>query len=193
MVAYRCTSRLTLVLVAASVLTGAPGQALAERFFDIYGGVAFTDDDSTTLGDVPFGSSFTVGLRAGGWLDPIDYVSVGLSADVSYFNANPSSGDIHMLPTSLLGMVRVRLLGGDSYEHGRLQPYVGAGPAFVIGVAKGQGGVGREFEIGVDVRVGAKFMLTEGIGVFGEYRYLAVGFDGGLDVKTNAIQAGISF
>ncbi len=193
MTAYRCASRLLLVLAAVSVLSGAPGQALAEGFFDLYGGVAVTSDDTYALGKIPFGSSFTAGLRVGGWFDPIDYVSIGLSGDVSYFNAKPTGGDIHMLPASVLGMVRARLLGGDSYDHGRIQPYVGVGPAFVTAVAKGLGGVATEFKVGVDVRVGSKFMLTKGFGIFGEYRHLAVGFDGGLDVKTHAFQAGISF
>ena len=59
---------------------------------------------------------------------------LGLTLEISYFRAS-TAGDIikfDLIPISPLLMLRVPIVASPSYPGGRLQPYVGIGPALVL-------------------------------------------------------------
>lgn len=73
--------------------------------------------------------------------------------------------------------LRLPLLRDDRFTHGRLQPFVSAGPALFIIYASQNRYVQPDGQSSTDVAVGAKvdagatFMLTKLIGVFAQYRF----------------------
>lgn len=201
-----------LVALACGLALAAP--AAAEGFLDVYGGGAFTQDDSATLGtfgtrlrtNARFENSPVLGGRLGLWLKAIPVL--GGAIDVSAYNADGEDGfdptDIDVYPLSALVMVRVPLLEEDDFPDGRVQPYAALGPSLVVSNLQ----IPAVFDettadLGVDARLGVTGMLTERVGFFFEWRYLhfepnyenrisgaPVRF--GTEIGTHFLQAGIS-
>ncbi len=167
-------------------------QALAEGFIDIYGGWASTRDadvdvsiSSSSLGfvstesrteKVDFDSSYTLGARAGYWFEKFPYV--GIAADLSYFKAEDKTTEIHVVPISLMLMLRYPLFKSEKFPHGRIQPYVGIGPGFFISVSNvdfrptlPDTFSGASFDVGLDLRAGLAWQFHKHFAFFGEYRY----------------------
>ena len=74
--------------------------------------------------------------------------------------------------------LRLPLLQDDEFPHGRLQPYVTAGPALFWTRAKDTTNLGppanqSNTDMSVGVKVGARtsHQITQLIGLFGEYRF----------------------
>jgi len=175
-----------------------PAHALAEGFIDIYGGEASTqaaDVDvsisSSGLGfvstkshteKVDFGSSFTLGARAGYWFEKLPYV--GIAGDLSYFKAEDKAAEIHVVPLSLLLMLRWPLFKNQDFPKGRLQPYVGIGPGFFFSVTKvdfrptlPKTFSGTSFDVGLDLRAGIAWQFQKHLALLGEYRYTDFSID----------------
>jgi len=175
-----------------------PAKALAEGFIDIYGGTAYTRDEdvdvsisSSSLGfvrteshteKVDFGSSYALGLRAGGWFEKIPYV--GIAGDLSYFKAEDKTAEIHVVPISLLLMLRYPLFKSEKFSHGRIQPYAGIGPGFFISVSDidfrptlPKTFSGTSFDVGLDLRAGLAWQFHKHFALFGEYRYTDFSID----------------
>ncbi len=169
-----------------------PAQALAEGFIDIYGGSASTGDtgvdvsiSSSSLGfvntknhkeKVGFGSSYTLGARAGYWFEKFPYV--GVAADFSYFKAENETTEIHVVPISLLLMLRYPLFKTEKFPRGRIQPYAGIGPGFFLSVSDvdfqptlPKTLSGTSFDVGLDLRAGIGWQFHKHLALFGEYRY----------------------
>lgn len=175
------------ILVVLTICLLAPGPALAERLFELYGGYNLTqDDDSADIrssrvvvsDDAEFDGSPIGGLRAGAWFEEYDFV--GGALDVSYFETGGDvggfdDGEIQALPVSALLMFRLSLLRGDSFTQGRVQPYVAIGPSVLVSQFKlDTNGFGSlrdtSVDIGADGRLGAAYLFAPGIGLFLEYR-----------------------
>jgi len=179
-------------------LTTGPAQALAEGFIDIYGGWASTPSadvdvsiSSSSLGfvsteshtgKVDFGSSYTLGARAGGYFEKLPYV--GIAGDLSYFKAENGTTEIHVIPISLLLMLRYPLFKSEKFPHGRIQPYVGIGPGFFVSVsnvdfrpALPKTVSGTCFDVGLDLRTGITWQFQKRLALFGEYRYTNFNID----------------
>jgi len=195
--------RLAVVTLAvvAMFLTGSTLPVFAEGFIDLYLGAAVTRDSDvkatafgvSETGRVEWDRSFTAGGRFGFWFESLDWL--GLALDASFFKPDR---DITVIPVSALAMLRLPLLRDTDkgFPHGRLQPYVAAGPGVFISRAKadfGDLGLGSDsdtsIDIGVDVRGGMAFLITKNIAAFLEYRFTHVKPEFSFDVagiKTKA-------
>jgi len=175
-----------------------PAQALAEGFMDIYGGWASTRDanvdvsiSSSSLGfvsreshkeKVDFGSSYTLGARVGYWFEKFPYV--GIAGDLSYFKAENKTTEIHVVPVSLLLMLRYPLIKSEKFQYGRLQPYVGIGPGFFLSISNvdfrptvQDTFSGASVDVGLDLRAGIAWQFQKHLALFGEYRYTGFSID----------------
>src|SRR5438477_12401437 len=175
--------RLAVVALAvvAMFLTGSTLPVFAEGFIDLYLGAAVTRDSDvkatafgvSETGRVEWDRSFTAGGRFGFWFESLDWL--GLALDASFFK--PDS-DITVIPVSVLAMLRLPLLKDKDkgFPHGRLQPYIAAGPGLFISRADGSFGTGlssvsdTSVDLGVDVRGGLAFLSTMNIAPLAQYR-----------------------
>jgi opacity protein-like surface antigen len=178
------------VSVVFAIVVLAP-VASAEWFGDAYLGPAVTP--SSTLTFTAFGeeqkqnlggrSSPSFGLRFGRWLDNMQWPWLGVALDVSYFRP---AIDVQTVPISLLLMARYPLLKDEEFPIGRLQPYVALGPGLFISNVSGTLGFQEADDttrdIGLDVRVGAAYLIDGPWAAFTEYRFTH--FSPSFDVKT---------
>ncbi len=184
-----------------------PLEVSAEVYVDVYGGAVFTNKTdltvtssngtTTTHQGLSVADSGTIGGRTGYWLDRFDWLGFGL--DVFFFRVNapgqlaPSTVTGGGQTTSTLApaqwslpvfgigfdvlRLRLPLFRSDEHPHGRLQPYVSAGPSLFITYAGTPINVQPQNQHDTDVAVGAKvdagvtFMFTKNIGLFTQYRF----------------------
>src|SRR2546421_74684 len=108
-------------------LAVAPREAVAESFFDLFAGAAFTDSNDikvsvpgfSATGESDFKTSFSVGGRAGYW-----FGFFGLDLDVDYFRPNPDTSGTPGIDIKLdVGGVNIEpklnshhLLGGVTFR-----------------------------------------------------------------------------
>ena len=184
------------VILASILMTVMP--VYAEGFIDFYLGAAITRDSDQKVSALGFSDtsriqwddSFTAGGRFGFWFESLEWV--GLALDASFFRPDK---DITVFPVSALAMLRLPLLKDKDkgFPHGRLQPYIAAGPGLFISKADGDLGAGlgsvsdTSVDLGVDVRGGLAFLITKNIAAFAEYRFTHVKPEFGFDV------AGVKF
>lgn len=201
-----------LVAVGVSLLVAHPVRA--EMLIDIYGGASFTSDAYTSSDGISGGAktsydpSGEVGGRFGYWIDSVPWL--GLSLDVSYFSPSVSlfglAPSIDVVPVSMLLMLRAPLLKDERFPSGRLQPYAALGPsAYIASYEEAEFSFGPKFKdttatIGLDGRVGLKFLFAPWVGMFAEYRYTyakPTWKDGGTTIQTslttNHVLAGVGF
>jgi hypothetical protein len=169
----------------------------AEGFIDFYVGAAITRDSDQKVtapgfsdtSPIAWDTSVTAGGRFGFWFESLEWV--GLALDASFFRPDK---DITVFPVSALAMLRLPLLKDNDkgFPHGRLQPYIAAGPGLFISRADGNVGTfgsvsDTSVDLGVDVRGGLAFLITKNIAAFAEYRFTHVKPEFGFDI------AGVKF
>ncbi len=178
-----------------------------------------------TMSDVEVDRGFTVGARVGYWLESVPFLGLGL--DAFYFslpvpaqtvaasstfsgsllgkpitftaagNANIPSVDLPGGAFSPQLMLRLPLLVSEDAPKGRLQPYVGGGPAWAFTLESDE----VALILGGLVRAGVAVQVFKFLALFAEYRYsFFPGFevkDEGLtfkdDLNTHHVVGGISF
>jgi hypothetical protein len=183
------------LILASILMTVMP--VYAEGFIDFYVGAAITRDSDQRVtapgfsdtSSIAWDTSVTAGGRFGFWFESLEWV--GLALDASFFRPDK---DITVFPVSALAMLRLPLLKDNDkgFPHGRLQPYIAAGPGLFISRADGNLGTfgsvsDTSVDLGVDVRGGLAFLITKNIAAFAEYRFTHVKPEFGFDV------AGVKF
>lgn len=159
--------------------------ASAQMLIDVYGGMPFTRtadmtvereaaaEKSTRAIDYN-NESYVVGGRIGMW-----FHWFGVAGDASYFRLDGDSADITVVSTSLLLMMRARLLRNAAVPNGRLQPYLAAGPGYFLTLNSADfrpelSDTVSAFsgsDIGLDTRAGLAWEFARGFALFGEYRF----------------------
>jgi len=165
-----------------------------EPFVDFYGGYATTDGGDVEVEwtdadlfvitresgtrQVSYDPSFVVGGRVG-----VFYDFVGLALDASYFRADDENVQNAVFALSGLLMFRMQLLPSDEIPQGRMQPYVGVGPAFlgIFQTVDFRPDISRKLDVtnsgvGLDARAGLRWFFGEKVGFFAEYRILHAKF-----------------
>jgi opacity protein-like surface antigen len=187
----------------AALLLGTPLGVSAEMYADLYTGAVFMNNTdltvTSTLGttetiqNLKVNDSWTAGGRAGYWLESLDWLGFGL--DLFFFHAkmpsqtatstingsSPTQTSVDWsLPVFGIGFdvlrLRAPLLRSEQFPHGRLQPYLTAGPAIFITWAgqvrvQPQGQSDSHAAVGAKAEGGVTFLLTEKVGLFTEYRF----------------------
>ena len=197
------THRLVIGLLFLLLVT--PLEVSAEWYADVYTGAAFTKStdltissslgSTTTYQDLHVNNSWTAGGRGGYWVDRHDWLGFGL--DLFFFHVKAPNQVIAVtgpgptatsstfadwsLPVFGVGFDVLRLrapfLRSETFTHGRLQPFVSAGPALFITFAGQNRNVQPQGQQETDVALGAKaeagvtFLLTQTVGLFTEYRF----------------------
>jgi opacity protein-like surface antigen len=182
-----------------------PHEGSAEWYGDIYTGAVFThntdltisgsDGTATTYHNLRVNNTWTAGGRVGYWLDKADWLGFGL--DTFFFHlktppgqtvavsspgsTSPSVNADWSLPAFGVGFdvlrVRLPLLRDEEFTHGRLQPFLSAGPTLFITYAsqnryvQPDGQHATNVAVGPKVDAGVQFMLTKTVGLFGQYRF----------------------
>jgi opacity protein-like surface antigen len=175
--------------------------------------------------DVDLDAGFTVGLRLGYWFEFAPFLGLGL--DGFYFSLPvpaqtvPSTVNVtgkifdHPISTTSSGRVRLPsfdlpsagfspqlmlrwpLLTSNELPKGRLQPYVGVGPAWAVTIDTDKAAL----ILGGLVRGGLSFQLFSHLSLFAEYRYSFFpnfelrdksGLHFKTDLDTNNVVGGIS-
>jgi opacity protein-like surface antigen len=143
-----------------------------------------TNQGSATLFGNKFSNSLTGGVKMGYFTHTIPYLGLEVESMVnnSYVNrrtlstSRPIQGftqaavpnDFWVNWTTALHIVgRYGFLPDKEVPFGRLQPYVGIGPAFIVLYEE----VDSAKNFGIDVMAGVRYMFTKHIGAFVEYKY----------------------
>ncbi|HWF62461.1 MAG TPA: hypothetical protein VN666_19430 [Nitrospira sp.] len=183
-----------------------PKDGSAEWYGDAYAGAVWTANTdltvnsslgtTTTYQNLNVHNNWTAGGRAGYWLDKGKMDWLGFGLDVFFFHLKTPPGqqvgvtgiggtttvNAHWsLPAWGIGFdvlrLRLPLFRDEQFVHGRVQPYIAAGPALFITYA-GQntfvqpgGQSSTDVSVGAKVDAGATVMITKRIGAFAQYRF----------------------
>jgi opacity protein-like surface antigen len=143
-----------------------------------------TPQGSATLFGNQFNTSVTGGLKFGYFTHSVPYLGFEVESSVnnSYVNSRTLSvnrviqgasqvtvpDDMWVNWTTALHIVgRYGFLPDKEVPFGRLQPYVGIGPAFIVLYED----IDSAKNFGIDVMAGVRYMFTKHIGGFVEYKY----------------------
>ncbi len=152
--------------------------------FILNNGLTRTSQGSATLFGNQFNTSLTGGVKFGYFTHRIPYLGLEVESSVnnSYVNhrslstSRPIQGasqvavpnDFWINWTTALHIVgRYGFLPDQEVPFGRLQPYVGIGPAFIVLYEE----VDSAKNFGIDVMAGVRYMFTKHISAFVEYKY----------------------
>jgi outer membrane protein W len=183
-----------------------PHDGSAEWYGDAYAGAVWTANTdltvnsslgtTTTYQDLDVHNNWTAGGRVGYWLNKEKMDWLGFGLDVFFFHVKTppgqqvgvtGSGGTTMqfahwsLPAWGIGFdvlrLRLPLLRDEQFTHGRVQPYIAAGPAVFITYAgqntfvQPDGQNSTDASVGAKVDAGATVMITKRIGAFAQYRF----------------------
>lgn len=183
--------------------------AWAEPYVAAYAGGAFPVNsnfrliDSTvpldfTLRNVEFRDNVIVGGKVGYFVDALRVW--GVEFDVSRYHlirkeqTVPASGfigpfrvigaslnkaDFSSLVLGLNFVGRIPLWDTKEYRNGRVQPYIGVGPALFLTRLKPRNDIGGDSDskIGLQALGGIRYLLTPQVGVFVEYKFAHANLD----------------
>ena len=161
-----------------------PSQNLRYSDGFILNNVTRTSQGSATLFGNKFDTSLTGGVKLGYFFHSIPYLGLEAESSVnnSYVNRRSLStsrpilgysqaavpNDFWINWTTALHIVgRYGFLPDQEVPFGRLQPYVGIGPAIIVLYEE----VDSAKNFGIDVMAGVRYMFTKHIGAFVEYKY----------------------
>jgi len=183
-----------------------PLNVSAEWYADLYTGAVFTKNTDLTIAsnlgstatyqNLQVNNSWTAGGRAGYWLEGQDWLGFGL--DVFFFHVKAPNQMVPVtglaatgttlapadwsLPVIGIGFdvlrLRAPLLRSEEFTHGRLQPYLSAGPALFVtwaetpwNIVQPKGQHDTDVALGAKAEGGVTFLVTKTVGLFTEYRF----------------------
>ncbi len=183
-----------------------PLEVSAEYYADVYTGAVFTKKTDLTVAsslgstatyhNLQVNNSWTAGGRAGYWLEGLDWLGFGL--DVFFFHVKAPNQMVQVtglgatsstlapadwsLPVMGIGFdvlrLRAPLLRSEEFTHGRLQPYLSAGPALFVtwaetpwNIVQPKGQHDTDVALGAKAEGGVTFLVTKTVGLFTEYRF----------------------
>lgn len=182
----RISYKISLVLFVVCLWIVGPMPAQAQKFTDIYMGMAFPDDEDVRIrGEVSgpdvdvsvseqFDSVFVAGARFGAWFSntPGKDGWLGFGIDLAYYELDPENidGEIKVVPIVATLMFR--------YPGTYFQPYLGVGPGLYIADADADlsdFGLTSNFDsvsvkLGWGARAGFAIPFNERVALFFEYR-----------------------
>jgi len=195
-----------LVIGLLILLLVAPLDVSAEFYADLYTGAVFTKNTDLTIAsnlgstatyqNLQVNNSWTAGGRAGYWLEGQDWLGFGL--DVFFFHVKAPNQMVPVtglaatgttlapadwsLPVIGIGFdvlrLRAPLLRSEEFTHGRLQPYLSAGPALFVtwaetpwNIVQPKGQHDTDVALGAKAEGGVTFLVTKTVGLFTEYRF----------------------
>ena len=152
--------------------------------FTLNNGLTLTSQGSATLRNHQFNNSLVGGVKLGYFFHSFPYLGLEGESSVnnSYVNRRTLSvnrpiqgasqvtvpNDFWVNWTTALHIVgRYGFLPDKEVTFGRLQPYVGIGPAVIVLYEE----VDSAKNFGIDVMAGVRYMFTKHIGAFVEYKY----------------------
>ena len=195
---------LSLILCVGILMN--PSAASAEWYGDAYAGAVWTGNtdltvnsslgSTTTYHELNVHNTWTAGGRGGYWLDNTKMDWLGFGLDIFFFHVKTPPGVqvgvtgtgggtmqiAHWsLPAWGIGFdvlrLRLPLFRDEQYAHGRVQPYLAAGPTLFI-TYSGQntfvqpaGQSSTDVSVGAKVDAGAIVMITKRVGAFAQYRF----------------------
>jgi len=188
-----------LSFAASLILAVTPRPASAEWFLDAFIGPAFTQDGHFAGANTEYDTTFSGGGRVGYYLGFFPFV--GLAVDGSAYAPDGELADVlnfdaRVAALSLNGFLRLPLLTSQAFPHGRLQPYVFAGPGIFWTKVKAFGDSDRDHKVGVNAGGGINWMFLPFVGVMTEYRYSRVRpevFGAKTTLRTHRLLAGVTF
>ncbi len=204
MISRKTSSILGLVLWMGLLVY--PTDGSAEWYADAYAGAVWTPNSdltvtsslgtTTTYQGLDVHNNWTAGARGGYWLDNKKMDWLGFGLDFFFFHLKTPPGQqvgvtsnggtttqfAHWsLPAFGIGFdvlrLRIPLIRDEQFIHGRVQPYIAAGPTVFITYAGQNDFVQPSGQSSTDVSVGAKVdggvlvMVTKRIGAFAQYRF----------------------
>lgn len=195
-----------LVIGLLILLLVAPLDVSAELYADLYTGAVFTKNTDLTIAsnlgstatyqNLQVNNSWTAGGRAGYWLEGQDWLGFGL--DIFFFHVKAPNQMVPVtglaptgttlapadwsLPVIGIGFdvlrLRAPLLRSEEFTHGRLQPYLSAGPALFVtwaetpwNIVQPKGQHDTDVALGAKAEGGVTFLVTKTVGLFTEYRF----------------------
>lgn len=195
--------RMAGVMVVISLLWFVPG-VLAEPFVGAYAGFSLAADSDFTSADFigtgatkdldlksKVDNSGTFGGRVGYWFDALPILGVQFDLNVFYPEITipeqrketltinrPFEFDVSVVTLGFSVLGRYSLLKGPDFPRGRLQPYLGIGPALFITSWDDQEDI-EDDNIGSDTVVngglqfmaGLNFFIREKWSLFAEYKF----------------------
>lgn len=192
-------STLAPISILALSLLGIAEAARAEGFVDVRMGPAFSENGSVSIRsngpgpgrgrNVSYDPGFEIGVRGGYWFEGgANWLGLGL--DLSYFHAleDRTHGelDLFLMPLTPLLMLRAPIDADADHPGGRIQPYVGVGPALTVSVARlglddtipgAEDFYDAALDVGFDLRAGLAFQVSRRLALFAEYRYTYLDLD----------------
>jgi len=160
------------------------GVSLPNSFSDVKG---IDSDTGTSVSNLSLANTFVYGLKFGYYLESLKWL--GFEAEV--FNSNPNlkqqTATVSKSTGSVMGTVpgaAVRVLAVAPvnvvvrYQMGRLEPYAGVGLGiFMANLKDGATGLSSSnTNIGLNTQVGLRVFVSEGVALFGEWKYNRASF-----------------
>jgi len=186
------------VVAAAFCLTVSGGPADAEMYSAAQVGVSipnsFSDiqgeraNTGTTVSNLSLANTVIYGVKFGYYLESIKWL--GFEAEV--FNSNPNIKQQTATASNATGSVTATIPGTSlrvlnlapvnvvvRYQMGQLEPYAGVGMGiFMTNIKDGATGVSSSnSSIGLNTQLGLRYFVSEGVSLFGEWKYNRARFD----------------
>ena len=197
MVCKRMTQRLSMFALLSLALVLSSTRSQAEMYVAGQVGATIPNDltDVQTVGpaaglklsDVSLHNSFMYGAKLGYYFDSVQFNAVKwLGVETEVFNTNPNIKQQNLTISGPGVSATIPVTGQDlrvlnwspvtvvvRYQVGQFEPYAGVGMGvYFARVHDGQSGESSsDTSVGLNTQLGARYLVTKHLSVFGEWKY----------------------